>query len=143
MTPLFWGFVSLGKLLLFTGFAVSITLPQYAFAQESQQEDIYARASVLRLLEKGEPDALALSAIVQQVRVRMISGPEKGKEVTAQNTIVSRQDATASLAIGDEVIVLASRAGGGDADYYVVDYNRTVPLTLIFRTYAQAENVLK
>ncbi|MBI4250721.1 YibE/F family protein [Candidatus Uhrbacteria bacterium] len=120
------------KLLFVIGIAVSITLPQYATAQESGQEDIYSRARVLRLLQKGEPDALAYSAIVQQVRVRMISGLEKGKEVTAQNTIVSRQDATASLVAGDEVIVLASRAGGGDVDYYVVDYNRTMPLTLIF-----------
>lgn len=110
--------------------ALSVFSFQPAVAAEEQEE--YVRAQVVRIVEKGEPDSLVLSAIVQQVRVRIISGSEKGKEVTAQNNVVSSQDAVASLNAGDEVIMLSSRGQTGDTDYYVVDYNRTMPLALIF-----------
>ncbi|MBI2483928.1 YibE/F family protein [Candidatus Uhrbacteria bacterium] len=110
--------------------ALFIAFPQTVSAEEVRDE--YVRARVVRLLEKSEPDALALSAIVQQVRLRIISGAAKGREVTAVNTIVSSQDSVASLAVGDEVVVLSSSEEGRDTDYYIVDYNRTFPLALIF-----------
>ena len=54
--------------------------------------DEYYRAKVIRVVEKGDSQALGISNIVEQVRILILSGREKGIEVTAQNTILSNDE---------------------------------------------------
>ncbi len=105
------------------------TVPHVGFAQSP---DEYFGARVVRCVEKGQEDSLDVSGIVQQVRIRILSGSEKGKEVTAQNNIVSSKNTIAPLEKGARVVALASAADGAKKEYFVIDYNRTAPLNLIF-----------
>ena len=121
-------------LIFFTTVYVWIFLfvPLPSFAQSPNE---YFRAEVVRLVEKGQQESLDVSAIVQQVRLRVLSGSEERKEVTAQNNIVFSENTSAVLKEGDSVVGLRSATEGADVDYYVVDYNRTLPLTLIFLSF--------
>src|SRR3989338_1277256 len=121
-------------LIFFTTVYVWIFLfvPLPSFAQSPNE---YFRAEVVRLVEKGQQESLDVSAIVQQVRLRVLSGSEERKEVTAQNNIVFSENTSAVLKEGDRGVGLRSATEGADVDYYVVDYNRTLPLTLIFLSF--------
>lgn len=92
--------------------------------------DEYSTGRVTDLLEKGDADALRLSDVVQQVRVRIDSGDEKGSDVTAQNAITTNQSKGYELAKGDRV-VLVKTAAFDTPSYYVADLYRLPTLGLV------------
>lgn len=109
-----------------------------AYAQENASEatfsflpDEFFRAKVIRILEKGDPDAIQMSAIVQQVRLRIESGKEKGLEVTAQNALLSNKSEGLLLKRGERVVGVKSYDVDGVA-YAVTDHFRLFSLFGIF-----------
>ncbi len=118
------------SLFLFGGAVPGIAQEELAFPQSPSQIE-YSTAKVLRVLSKGDTDALSLSEIVQQLRLMIVSGKEKGKEVTAQNNIPTAEKGTGILKTGDTVVLVKSSSDAG-TDYYVADHYRTTPLIVIF-----------
>lgn len=109
-----------------------------AYAQENASEatpsfppDEFFRAKVIRILEKGDSDAIQMSAIVQQVRLRIESGKEKGLEVTAQNALLSNKSEGLLLKGGERVVGVKSYDVDGIA-YAVTDHFRLFSLFGIF-----------
>ncbi|MEK7122315.1 MAG: YibE/F family protein, partial [Patescibacteria group bacterium] len=93
--------------------------------------DEYFRAEVIRALEKGDEQAETMSVIVQQVRLRIVSGREKGLEVTAQNALLSNKSEGLLLKEGDAVVGVKSYNIDGVA-YAVTDRFRLFSLVGIF-----------
>ena len=93
--------------------------------------DEYYRAKVIRVVEKGDSQALGISNIVEQVRILILSGREKGIEVTAQNTILSNDEGGFPLKARDVVVGVKSYGIDG-VSYAVTDHFRLIPLFGIF-----------
>ncbi len=118
------------SLFLFWSATQGIAQEEFVLPQSPSQIE-YSTAKVLWTLSKGDTDALLLSEIVQQLRLTIVSGKEKGKEVTAQNNIPTAEKGTGILKAGDTVVLVKSSSDVG-ADYYVTDHYRTPPLIVIF-----------
>ena len=109
-----------------------------AYAQEVVDKNVlqfppneYFRATVIQVLEDGDGDRVVMSDIVQQVRLRIESGTEKGLEVTAQNALLANKQEGLLLNVGDHVAGIKSYGIDGKA-YSAIDHLRVSPLLWIF-----------
>lgn len=100
-------------------------------AMPSFPPDEFFRAKVLRVLEEGDSQAEKMSEIVEQVRIRIISGKEKGLEVTAQNSLLSNKSQGALLKEGESIVGVKTYNIDG-VSYAVTDHLRLFPLFVIF-----------
>ncbi len=125
------------KLLIFFVAASFFALsPVHAQEQESVQmaqfaPDEYFHAKVTRILTKDDPQAERMSQIVQQVRLRIVSGKEKGLEVTAQNAVLSNKSEGFTLKVGDHIVGMKSYTPDG-VTYSITDHFRLFGLFGIF-----------
>jgi uncharacterized membrane protein len=92
--------------------------------------DEYARGQVIKVVGREDFDRLKLSEIVQQARVRILSGTEKGKEVIAQNSITTNVKEGFLLNGGESVVIVKTSTVNG-VSYYVTDMHRLPSLGMI------------
>lgn len=85
--------------------------------------DEYSIGRVLSILHKGDANALPISDMVQQVRLRIENGPDAGTEITAQNAITTNQPQNATLKKDDRVVVVKTSAFE-EPSYYISDLYR-------------------
>ncbi len=92
--------------------------------------DTFAKAEIIRILNDTDADYLPASSLVQEIRIRILNSEEKGKEVTAQNSILSNTPDGFKLKEGDRIVVLKN-VGPNGARYYATDLYRIPPLLII------------
>ncbi len=98
------------------------TMDQLGMPAEAPAEQ-YARAEVIVILEEGEKELGGVPQPYQLVRVKLLSGPEVGREVEIEHggTVTLRPDQI--MEVGDRVVVLASQFSD-ETNYYIADRYR-------------------
>lgn len=99
-------------------------------ATDNYPPDTFAKAVVVRIIDPSDTNYLPTSALIQEIRVRIVNGDEKGKEVTAQSSILSNTRDDFKLKEGDRVVILKNVGPNGDR-YYATDLYRIPPLLII------------
>lgn len=100
------------------------------FAQEINQEAIqpeehYYRGRVLEVFESSEHEHEYYSLVEQEARVRLLSGPYKGKEITINNSYFAGDPVyDFLLKAGQELIVVTLGPEGNFEQAYVQDMAR-------------------
>lgn len=101
-------------------------------AVEPREE--FSTAEVLGVLREDTNDDFGISQTTQHIRLKILNGPEKGKEIDAQNGIVNnRRDMR--LSAGDTVVLDKTTAADGSALYLIKESYRLpslIWLTLFF-----------
>lgn len=111
------------------GLLGALALPQApVFAQEeivALPPDEYARGRVLSVEEKGvQTDALGEIERVADYRVRLLSGPQKGEDITIAGSVFSAKGGQRPIAVGDRVVLVKSVQIDGSVRWYVADTYR-------------------
>lgn len=126
-------------------------LPQYIFAKtldqnqndnstvsnqagltppSNAQPDEFMQARVTKVLTKDDKDYIQSSEIVQKIRVKILDGKDKNKEVAAENNITSGATSQQLLAVGSTVVLVKSQQSDG-MHFFVVDRYRISALWVI------------
>lgn len=111
------------------GLLGALVLPQApVFAQEeiaALPPDEYARGRVLSVEEKGvQTDALGEIERVVDYRVRLLSGPQKGEDITIASSVFNVKGGQRPIAVGDRVVLVKSVQIDGSVRWYVADTYR-------------------
>ncbi len=92
--------------------------------------DTYATGRIIKVLDTSDPDYIESSEIIQKVRVEILRGEEKGKQVAAESAIATNGAVSEPLAPG-QTVVIAKTYGVDGWRYYVTDVYRVPGLALI------------
>ncbi|WP_276620549.1 YibE/F family protein [Syntrophomonas wolfei] len=110
---------------------------------EEQYQERYEKALVLEIKDKSvkEIEALQGNIVEQEVKVRMLDGTDKGKILTAINTLSGSAGFDMHLSPGDKVVIYIAEftpADGGEAvkTIYVSDRVRSPALLWIVGVFA-------
>lgn len=110
---------------------------------DEQYQESYEKALVLEVKEEKEEEIEALQGkvIEQKVQVEVLSGPNKGKVLTAINTISGSAGFDLSLAPGDQVVIYIAESTTPNAEesvktIYVSDRVRSPALGWIVFIFA-------
>jgi uncharacterized membrane protein len=82
--------------------------------------DEYMRGEVESIVDRGTREVEGFVQHYQTTKVRITSGPEKGRVVTIEHA-ESTLAGTAKAAVGDKVVVTKVTVGPGDVAYYMSD----------------------
>lgn len=114
--------------------------PEY---DDEQYQETYEKALVMEIKNKGEEEIEALQGTVieQEVRVKVLSGPNEGKVLTAINTLSGSAGFDLNLAPGDQVVIYIAESADPNADesvktIYVSDRVRSPALGWIVFVFA-------
>lgn len=121
------------RLSIFLATLTLIVFPVFAHAQNELQplpNDDYMVGTVTRIFAPGDADAPSGSTVVQRVKIKITSGPDKGQEIAADNNIPSNDPTGFLLELGDKVVVAKNYATDG-THYYAIDLSRTRPLWVV------------
>ncbi len=98
--------------------------------EQFQPSQSYALGQVIDLAKKDEvANVTGIDQTVQYPKVRILNGPEKGKEVEISRYVVGNSQQ--HLSKGDKVVV-AKTDGYNEDTYYISDRYRAWPLIIIF-----------
>lgn len=92
--------------------------------------DEYARGRVLSIERMEVKDIGGTEHFTQHVRLRLTSGADREREITADHSVPLALSRGQALRVGDAVVVARSTAAG-DPAYYIVDRYRLAPLGAI------------
>lgn len=90
------------------------------FASENIPDE-YARGEVAAVENSEESVELEEPLLTETLRVRIISGAEKNKEVVVSHQVRGQDFASKKLEPGDTVVVVKSFTDAGEIDYYVTE----------------------
>jgi uncharacterized membrane protein len=115
----------------------------YPEFNDEQYQERYEKAIVLEVTDKGEEEIEALQGklVEQEVKVRLLDGPDKGKVLTAINTLSGSPGFDLHLSPGDKVVIYIAELTGTNADesintIYVSDRVRSPALVWIICVFA-------
>lgn len=122
--------------------AMSWSLPSLAAPQNpppaepppetsSAPVDEFSRGTVLQVLTEETREAGGAQYVIQVLRVRLLSGPERGKNVRAEYSVTDTRSAEQRVRAGDTVVLAKSLSADGTTVYDVVDRFRLPPLLII------------
>ncbi len=127
-------------LTLITGQARGQIHPEF---NDEQYQERYEKAVVLEVTDKGEEEIEALQGKIaeQEVKVRLLDGSDKGKILTAINTLSGSPGFDLHLSPGDKVVIYIAEYTGANADesvntIYVSDRVRSPALVWIICVFA-------
>jgi uncharacterized membrane protein len=127
-----------GFLLVLTLLAAAAFGPSIAAApappNPSAPPEEFVRGVVVALTGESERNLGWTTQLVQSLRVRLRSGPDRGRSLDAT---YAPPHAAAPLRPGDAVLLVRGAAPGGEA-YEVVDRDRLVPLGATFAVFVAA-----
>ncbi len=108
---------------------VSVLLPLTAVLAAAEPvtlpPDEYVRARVLSVERKGaQTDALGETDTVTDYRVRLLSGKEKGQELTIESSLLDIKSSTRAVKEGETVVVVKSYQVDGGISWYMADQYR-------------------
>lgn len=106
-------------------------LPTMVYAQEAVPviQDTFMKAKVLEISEETAVDVFGTEGSMQEVRVEITQGEEKGSERTVPYQIEDTRFQS-TLSVGDAV-VLGKQSGHGEDVYYISDVYRLNTLWLM------------
>lgn len=104
----------------------------YVYGATDTTHQSFEQGSVVEILEQYEyvVEELSQKQIVQELRVEITSGVEKGKIVTVRVGGEHYSNIN-SYAIGDNVVISISEDADGNTVYTISDYSRTGPLIVL------------
>lgn len=119
-------------LLIFLGMIMFFISPVLA-DDENDYETTLEKATVMEVIEeeKFSVEGLDQEQVYQELKVKMDSGKQDGKEITVE-VGGENQSNTISYDTGDKVVVSVSRGPDGDFYYYITNYQRTDNLLILF-----------
>ncbi len=127
-------------LTLITGQAQGQIHPEF---DDEQYQERYEKAVVLEVTDKGEEEIEALQGkiVEQEVKVRLLDGSDKGKVLTAINTLSGSPGFDLHLSPGDKVVIYIAEYTDANADesvntIYVSDRVRSPALVWIICVFA-------
>ncbi len=107
--------------------ALSVVTPFSVLAQDNTAPTPtpteFFTAKVVKILAKGDPLAIKMSDIVQQLRVTALDGSDKGQDLTVQNSVPTNNATAFPLKTGD-IVVVAKQSDPSGLSYGVVDLYR-------------------
>jgi len=120
--------------VILTGAVCLFLSASIAFAQESEPREEFSKAEVIAIMSEETNDDFGMKQTVQHLRLKILSGPEAGKEIPAENGIVNNR-ADMRLDVG-RVIVLSKTFSADGSELYLIKESYRLPaliwLTLAF-----------
>ncbi|MDD2212260.1 MAG: YibE/F family protein [Clostridia bacterium] len=142
-------FVCRSLLLLLSAFFVLTFVTGQVHGQvhpefdDEQYQERYERAIVLEITDKNAEkiEALQGKVVEQEIKVRLLDGSDKGKVLTAINTLSGSPGFDLHLSPGDKVVIYIAKYTGDNADgsintIYVSDRVRSPALVWIICVFA-------
>lgn len=104
-------------------FFIAFFTPQLTFAQVAQPKDELFKAEVINITSSGETVIENKHLPYQVVKVKILDGKDKGKEVIVEHGKLSTIRDDQKVRLGEKVVLLRIHAPGGQ-EYQIVDKYR-------------------
>lgn len=96
-------------------------------------EDLYFRARVLHIDKEKEQEIYpGYIETVQEVTLKILSGPERGSTITTTHGGIATVEPYQSVHRGDTLVAVKNYKVNGQFEYFIVDHYRITPLIFVF-----------
>jgi len=99
--------------------------------QAAEQKNEFYKGQVLEILEEGNGGDLGYDLPTQKVKVKILDGPEKGKEIETEHGSYFAIREDQKVKAGDKVVVVKAHDTSGDI-YVITDSYRVEPMLILF-----------
>ena len=113
----------------------SMAIPVFVFAQENTVKDEFYRARVVQVSEDVVKKDDASVSIIQKIRVRILSGSEKGNEYDITQSTEFSSAKKQNIEQGDVFVVAKTALDSGEIRWDVIDQYRLLRMIWVFAVF--------